>query len=386
MGIDDLDELVIAIIDRVPDRELSKERFRLTKSTTNDMLDWHNPPEIQPLPMKPFYRVGIVGDGNCMLHTILFAMSPTYRRMRHTTQSTVTHQFRKILNRRADYLRVIATEIYPEVGGADFIEEGLEILEQDYEELGIEMGPVICRMYGCNFLAVSLDDDLAIDPVVQTYTGGTFDPSLLTVLVHFMGGSTNMGRRNGFRLSGHYEVIIGAEPFGLCITDTDESNDSNISGSEDKNVTVRGKVHKIHTTRKAKHRKRAGLRLAMNPDHVKTFFSEGDEHLVPLIAQFTAVIEGYEQEPEALLERAVREREGLGEAASSSSKSSSSTGLVSTSGSNMSSGSSLNSNLARAIAASLGQQTKQEEESPPATMEGGRRRNRRTKKRRHYKH
>jgi hypothetical protein len=286
--INDLEELVVELT-KMHELQESKHRYRLADHGTNDMLDWKNPPQIQPLPIEPFYRVGIVGDGNCMLHTILFATSPTYRGLNYKSQSKLTDTFREVLKDRAEDIRVQMDILYAPVGGSVVFEDSFNILNEDREELEIVMGPAICRLYGHNFLAVRLDENLVMEPVRQTFNEGAFDPDLSTVLVHYMGGNVDVGVKEGFAENGHYEVIIAAPPDALLVVgggDASNSN-SNISGSEDVNQKdKKGRKRAKHITRKAKHRERAGVRVTLEEDLVQFDFAAGDPNLDTVLALF----------------------------------------------------------------------------------------------------
>jgi hypothetical protein len=364
--INDLEELVVAIVGMHPELEESRHRYRLAKKGTgNDMLSWRNPPELQVLETRPFARVGIVGDGNCMLHTILFAMSPTYRKLRYKSQSVVADDFREILELRMDELEARANEMYMDIGGAEGLDDSFAIIPQRREELSIEMGPIICRQYGCNFLAVRLTEDLEFLPVTQTYNNGRFDPSLPTVFVNYMGGEVDVGVGSGFEEDGHYEVIIGVPPDGIKVVGAGrrgESN-SNISSSDSSEYNKEGKRKKRHVTRKQKQRERAGPRVTLDADTVMFSFPAGSATLAPIVATFSglanaAAAEGAAEVGGVIAARIAREAAAGGQGAGSE-----------------------NSNLERALAASLVEQGK--EENLP--VEGGGRQ-RRTKKRRHYKH
>jgi hypothetical protein len=345
-AINDLEALVAAIVDMHPELEESRHRYRLAKKGTRDgMLSWRNPPELQVLKTRPFVRVGIVGDGNCMLHTILFAMSPTYRKLRYKSQSVIADDFREVLELRMDELEALANVMYVEIGGAVALEDSFAIIPQHREEIGIELGPVICRLYRCNFLAVRLTESLEFLPVAQTYNEGRFDPSRPTVFVNYMGGEVDFGAGNGFQENGHYEVIIGVPPDGIVVVGAgrrSESN-SNISSSDSSEYNKEGKRTKRHVTRTQKQRERAGPRVTLDEETVMFSFPAGSAALAPIVATFGSLANAAAAEGVAERERVIAAR------------------------------------IAREAAAA----PKQEEEENIPVEGGGRRR---TKKRRHYKH
>jgi hypothetical protein len=281
--INDLEELVVELA-KMHDLQESSHRYRLADHETNDMLDWKNPPQIQSLPTEPFYRVAIVGDGNCMLHTILFATSPFYRTLNYKSQSELTDSFRDVLIDRIEDIEANANVLYLHVGGAQAMDVEFETLQQAREEIDVTLGPAICRVYGHNFLAVLLDEDLVMKPVRQTFNNGAFDPELPTVLVNYIGGNVDVGVKEGFAKHGHYEVIIAAPPGAIDVVgggDASNSN-SNISSSEG----AKKKKTKKRVTRKAKHRARAGVRMTLNEEMVQFDFAAGDPTLDTVLALF----------------------------------------------------------------------------------------------------
>ena len=211
-NINDLENLVVAIIDE------SGKRMRETKSVyyvksdaDNEMLGWAPHTEIQQIPLG-FWRIGAIGDGNCLLHSLLTAMSPTYRRQNKTNRQLIADRWREILVERIDELKDFADIFFFEIGGAAAIEDSFDIIYTERDELGLEIGPLIARLYGHNFLAIQLDSELNMKPACQTRI--QYDSSLPTVLIHYMGGGLDIGNTN-FHESGHYEVIIRTSMAGL---------------------------------------------------------------------------------------------------------------------------------------------------------------------------
>ena len=182
-----------------------------------------------------FARIGAIGDGNCMVHSLFTAASPTYRKLLHMDRQAVADIFRDVLTSRVGELRVIADVVYAELGGAEAFEETFAQLEGiepnsssennsgsnkssssssgtkvNRSEIDVSMGPLIARMFGFNFLAVRLDERLRITPVGQTRIGR--DTALPTIFIHYMGGGRlDFGARGASAVDsrvGHYEVIV----------------------------------------------------------------------------------------------------------------------------------------------------------------------------------
>lgn len=197
---------------------LDKSHYKLEATGTAGVLPWTPSAEFQPLGTIAMARMGTVGDGNCLLHSILFLLSPTYRAYNVTARSYIARAFRDLLVTKEPALREVADAMFAEIGGAVALEESFEILHEvgdtkkkiSPEELNIEMGMLIARMFGFNFHAVQVQEDGSLQPVCMTVRNR--DPSLPTILVHFIGGATNIGAAaEAYRASGHYEAIIVPE-------------------------------------------------------------------------------------------------------------------------------------------------------------------------------
>lgn len=230
---------------------------------------------IQHIGDNDLWRVGTIGDGNCMLHSLLFALSPTYRAHAVAARKKIALEFRRVLKEellnwpalhaesatergypkssadwtwaklkqfankkfsgifedpeeRRDYLinnylidgsPLLAeiTRIFPETGAASAYDWVRNLLEANNAELPVEMGGFITRYFGYNFLAIQYKKQ-KIEPVCLSFMG--YDRSLPTVVIHYLGGSTNIRGNvaaaasddeeaaNGFSLSGHYETTI----------------------------------------------------------------------------------------------------------------------------------------------------------------------------------
>ena len=224
--LNNLEELVRTIVAGAGRgmRDLSPT-YHVKTETDNEMLSWVPHTEIQQIP-NGLYRIGAIGDGNCMLHSLLTAMSPTYRRHYKTNRQYIADEWRKILVRRMEELKELADVFYFDIGGAAAIEDSFEIIPKKRSELSLEIGLLIARLYGHNFLAVQLDTELNIKPACQTRI--QYDPELPTVLINYMGGGLNFGNVN-FQESGHYEVIIRTSMEGLDTTKPVELNEARTS-------------------------------------------------------------------------------------------------------------------------------------------------------------
>jgi hypothetical protein len=199
----DVDELVMAYSAR------QTASFRQLEGDNDRMLSWEQPVEIQEIPGTSFNRIGIVGDGNCMIHAILFASSPAYRGMLGDARGAMADRFREVLVANTDVLEHDANQIYAKQGGAAVVQEALDSLPTKREELSVEFGPVIGRLYGFNFLAVQYREGEGLIPVALTRWG--FKEDLPTVLVNYIGGALNAGNAAGFIPGGHYEVMVAGD-------------------------------------------------------------------------------------------------------------------------------------------------------------------------------
>lgn len=184
------------------------------------MLSWTQPNEAQQV-APDMWRVGAIGDGNCMIHSILFAASPSYRQEGNKHRALIADTFRGILNTRIDELKTLANSMYAEIGGWEALAESFNILTGGVRsEVNLDMGPVIARLYKLNFLAVHVVRGV-LTPMVQTYNGGLYDPALPTVLVNYRSWQIiDLGARRSSSSSGsgsgshsgpvanHYEVVV----------------------------------------------------------------------------------------------------------------------------------------------------------------------------------
>lgn len=224
--INDLEALVIAIIAESGKRMREARPVYYVKSDAdNEMLGWAPHTEIQQIPLG-FWRIGAIGDGNCLLHSLLIALSPTYRRQNKTNRQLIADRWREILVARVDELKDLADIFFFEIGGSAAIEDSFAILYEARDELGLEVAPLIARLYGHNFLAVQLDTELNVKPACQTRI--QYDSSLPTILIHYMGGGLDFGNTN-FQESGHYEVIVRTSMSGFNTSRPVELNELHTS-------------------------------------------------------------------------------------------------------------------------------------------------------------
>jgi hypothetical protein len=222
--IGDIESLVIAIVSAAPaGLSITPTSYEAVEPTSDDMLAWEGyhsgakkfkHAQIQDMTSPPvgLARVGTVGDGNCMLHAILFSLSPTYRAHNMKARSYIAVKFREVLKARMEELKDIADIIYGVIGGAEALEHIFDTLKNSKDsQLDLQMGLLIGRLYNINFLAVQLQEDMTLKPVCETHLG--YDAGLPTILINYQGGATNAGgndapKASGFMGGGHYEAIL----------------------------------------------------------------------------------------------------------------------------------------------------------------------------------
>jgi len=203
----DIESSVLRILSGYKSHPQKTPEYSITDSDT--MLGWKSPTEIQRLPGS-MWRVGAIGDGNCMIHSILFAASPSYQLENNTYRAHIAKQIRHELNSRITELKAIADILYSDIGGAMALDESFEILTAHISsELNLEMGPVICRLYGLNFLGIKVVEN-TIKPLIATYTDGRYNPDLPSIIVNYRAGrATNIGEKDAAKpMIGHYESIV----------------------------------------------------------------------------------------------------------------------------------------------------------------------------------
>ena len=180
------------------------------------MLSWSQPQGIQFLTDR-IARVGTIGDGNCLLHAILFATSPSYRACNQNDRRVLARQFREYLKAHEDALRDEADALYAEEGGSGIFDHTFITLHDTAspppEELDIEMGLFVAAHLELNFLAVKLTGDPAdpMEAVCLTFKG--YNPVRDTILVNYYGGGVDFGAAatgQSFTAGGHYEAVVDA--------------------------------------------------------------------------------------------------------------------------------------------------------------------------------
>jgi hypothetical protein len=220
--INNLETLVLSILAGYQPHPTKDPDYRVT--TTTGMLSWRQPIEAQQV-TPHLWRLGAIGDGNCMVHSMLFAASSSYRQEGNKHRALIADKFREVLNARVDELKAIADVMYAALGGWEALEESFNILARyKRSEVNLEMGPVIARLYGLNFLAVQIQGGV-LKPQVLTYNDGRYDPALPTVLINYRSsqatnlrgsvsssGSSSSSSRAAGPVANHYEVIIAGAP------------------------------------------------------------------------------------------------------------------------------------------------------------------------------
>ena len=210
-----IDETVIAII-AVMDKKTktAKERYSLVEPLDAKMLNWTRPIEMQALLENPLFRIGTVGDGNCLLHSILFSGSATYRAQNAISRGKVADAFRELLGDRELELRELADIMYAEIGGSAALEDDFSDLHNRRDEMDILMGPLIAALFGNNLLAIQLRDGGVVQPVLLTKGGFQYDRP--TIVINYIGCGVDLGN-SAFKDGGcsaggvrHYESVIAA--------------------------------------------------------------------------------------------------------------------------------------------------------------------------------
>ena len=206
------DDIVKGIINE----HLKRPLYLVTDPAAMTMLSWGQPQGIQFLTDR-IARVGTIGDGNCLLHAILFATSPSYRDCSSADRRILAKQFREYLKAHEDALRDEADTLYAEEGGSGIFDDSFITLHDTStpppEELDIEIGLFIAAHLGLNFLAVKLTGDSAdpIEAVCLTFKG--YNPDRDTIVVNYYGGGVDFGAvaaGESFTAGGHYEAVVDA--------------------------------------------------------------------------------------------------------------------------------------------------------------------------------
>lgn len=235
------------------------------RSKLDIMLNHKGVYEIQELPYG-LKRVSAIGDGNCLLHSFLYSTDPEYRTAAPKQRKTRAVDFRSELTARIDALRADADAYYAAAGGSVVVEESLADLPEDRVELGIEIAPLIGRLYGYNVLAVRLDGTGTLRPVRLTW--GHFNEALPTVIIHYVGGGLDLGQ-DEFMTDGHYEPVIYSE---VVARTSDKSSESGL--------------------RKTQKRRKAKIKSVTLPAETIYTFPSGAPQLGPILTLFQNPSEG----------------------------------------------------------------------------------------------
>jgi hypothetical protein len=205
----DIDDLIKHLINQ----DLKKTVYSVMDPGSMSMLSWATPQGIQFL-TPHVARIGTIGDGNCLLHSILFTTSPAYRACSQKDRGALAVAFRNFLKSKEDDLRTQADLLYPDIGGAEMFNDSFITLHDTAdqpEELDIEMGPFIARHFDMNFLAVKLESPGTLIAACMTHKG--YDPTKKTIVVNYYGGGLDFGSAaagQAFAAGGHYEAIVNA--------------------------------------------------------------------------------------------------------------------------------------------------------------------------------
>ena len=276
---------------------LDRERkYRVVaRSNPIKMMKWVDPYEIQALAIGAghrFQRIGAIGDGNCLLHSFLFATSPTYRSHDNSMREYIAVEFRAQVAANEDELNTLATDYYGEErGGALIIEESMrDLTTKTHDELGVEFVPILGKLFDYNLIAVQRHADGTVRPVRNTFLH--FDEANPTIVINYVGSGLDFGHAD-YAPDGHYEPVVWSEADVLGA-----SSSAKVS-SEKKGKTK----SKRQTKKKAKEPKLVELSGSTIYE-----FAPGAPELEPLLALFQTPSEGAEYQEAAALEAAARAR------------------------------------------------------------------------------
>lgn len=240
--------------------------------TSTKMLDWpdcRSHGQMQRLSYG-LARVGTIGDGNCLLHSFLFTLSPVYRVQAAEVRAALADAFRAYLRTRMDRLAAIADAYYADSGGRAVISEPLEDLMEDRTELSLEIAPIIARMFGVNLVAFRVGKGGVLEPACLSLT--KFNPDKPTMLLNYYGGALDIGAAaRAYKEGGHYEAIVSAPPVSKSSSSSSES---------------RGVGSSVRKTRKSKPKAKKPAEPVMLPPETKYLFAADDisELLVDFVA------------------------------------------------------------------------------------------------------
>jgi hypothetical protein len=296
--IEDVETLILTIVSARDDLDEAPTKYSTVRSDDDGMLHWpggrRKYAEFQSLEGYGLGRVGTVGDGNCLLHSLLFLLSPTYRAHDGDSRSEIADAFRDVLKAREAEIRDLADITYAEIGGASALEESFEILQGDREEINIELAPLIGRLYGVNLLAVQINPDMTLRPVCATWAG--FDAARPTILVNYLGGGLDFGNV-GFMEGGHYEAI-----FAPVVTASEEPSEAAAAASA-------GAGARRSTRRKAAPKKKAPTYVTLNEVATQYVLQPGAPSLAPILEMFETQCVPEMSEEAIALQARIRNRE-----------------------------------------------------------------------------
>lgn len=306
MGIADVETLVNVIVQGLAGLKLGVTQYRQVAPDDNGMLRWPSGSrkyaDFQELSFYGLGRLGTVGDGNCLLHSILTLMSPTYRAHNGPSRSKIADAFRDVLKAREEQLRDLADAAFAEVGGSSALDESFDILREDREEINIELAPIIGSLYGVNLLAVQINEDMTLRPVCATWK--SFDPTRPTILVNYLGGGLDFGNV-GFTEGGHYEAILA--PSVVMPEAPAAAPAANAAAAA---------APKRRATRKASAKaKPEELIVSLNEVATEYVFQPGDARLAPILEMFATGCREEMSEEAAALMAEIAARNAAGAAA-----------------------------------------------------------------------
>jgi len=265
----------------------------VARSNPVKMLKWVEPYEIQALAIGAghrFQRVGAIGDGNCLLHSFLFATSPTYRSHEDSMRKYIALEFRAQLAANEDELNTLAADYYGEDrGGALIIEESMQDLTTEtHAELGVEFVPILGKLFNYNILAVQKNADGMVRPVRNTFL--QYDETNPTIVINYVGSGIDFGHAE-YQKDGHYEPVVWSEADVLGATSSSE---------------------KMTKSKRMTKKKARAAKLVELPGSTIYEFASGAPELETLLALFRTPSESRgEYKHAAALEVAARERERM---------------------------------------------------------------------------
>ena len=310
------DDLVKGMINQYLKRPL----YLATDPSALTMLSWNQPQGIQFLTDR-IARVGTIGDGNCLLHAILFATSPSYRVCSQSDRRILAKQFREYLKAHEDALRDEADALYAEEGGSEIFDHAFITLHDTAspppEELDIEMGLFVAAHLELNFLAIKLTGDPAdpIEAVCLTFKG--YEPGRDTIVVNYYGGGVDFGAAaigQSFTAGGHYEAVVDAVTMPTKLTAPKKvlSHSKTVKSSS---ASAASAAAKKKTTSSGTRKRTKGFPVILN-DGLSSYLFTHDQLVTRGILDLF--------EPRCADEAAASLLDALAEAAAAASKSSSS--------------------------------------------------------------